>query len=307
MVLKPYLSKEKIAKEKGIIVSEKRNALNNPYYNLYYKSMENLFYNNNIRSTTLGTVEDISNITVHELNEVHDAFYNPHNMQLVICGNVDPQKTMNNVLKILNKYPTKEYQKKEVYFPEEPHEVFKKEEVIFGNVKIPKVKLSYKFDRKDFPIKDTYVLGHILNLIIKTNFGATSEFKEKLVIEDQVQSFSVGYDFDCSNTNFYICFTFESDNPDYIIKKIKTKIKNITFTKEDFVAKMHSIKASFISNFENNEVIADIITNSVMWYGDFDYHILDKYTQIKYQDVLKMIKLLDFSNSSVVILKPQKK
>ena len=305
IALKPYITNSNVEKEKGIIIEELRRSLNNPYYKLYYQLMNNLFKNNNLRETTLGSMEDIKTITAADLIQVHDDFYNPYNMQLVICGNINPEKTMATINKIISNYPEKKYDKKQIYYPTEPKEVLKEKDVIYGNVKIPKVKLSYKFNRKDFKVKDDKALAFIINIIIKSNFGVTSDFREQLVVDDKVNAFSCNFMIDKSNV--VIGFTIEDDNYEAVIKKIKQKVTELSLSKEEFIAKTHSIKAQMITDFESNEIMADNIINCLTKNNKFEYNIFNMYTSIKYQDVVKIMKLLKFENYAQVVLKPQKK
>lgn len=305
VVFKPYISKANVEKEKGIIIEEQRRSMNNPYYRLYYQLMTNLYKHNNARKTTLGSIEDIKSITADDLKQVHDEFYNPHNMQLVVCGNINPKKTMASIEKILEKYPAQKYTKKKVYFPKEPKTVEKEQDVIYGNVKIPKAKISYKFARNDFKNKDDKELAFMINTILKSNFGSTSDFREQLAIDDKVNAFSCNFSIDKSN--IVIGFTIEDNNYEVIIDKIKKKLNNLLLTESDYIAKTHSIRAQMISDFESNEVMADNIISCLDANFQFEYDIFNKYTSIKYSDVLKVMKKLKFENYAQIVLKPQKK
>ena len=70
---------------------------------------------------------------------------------------------------------------------------------------------------------------------------------------------------------------------------------------------MNSKGNQMITDFESNEIMADNIINCLTKNNKFEYNIFNMYTSIKYQDVVKIMKLLKFENYAQVVLKPQKK
>lgn len=305
LVLKPYFTDKLVNKEKGIIIEEKRRSMNNPYNKLFDAVNDSLFVNYNSRETTLGSIDDINAITADDLKRVYDEFYNPANMQLVICGQCEPESLIKEILKLLKPFPKKTYDKKTIYYPEEPSYVNKKRNVIEGNVVTPKVRFLYKIPRNIYKDIPAWVLGYILSIIKKCNFGPTTDFREKLFINNFVNSFDASFYL----TDDFIILNFYIESNDYhkVIEKIKYKMKHLKVTKDDFIAKTHSHLANAITVFENNEAVNDNLISHLVDYGKIKYDLVNDYLKINLSDVKKVIEKLDLLNTSLVILNPQKK
>ena len=88
----PYFTDATVQKEMGIIGQEIRMYDDNPGWQLYFGMLTGLYHNNTVRIDTAGTTETIAEITPELLHTAYRAFYNPHNMLLCVCGDIDPEK-----------------------------------------------------------------------------------------------------------------------------------------------------------------------------------------------------------------------
>ncbi|MBO4245257.1 MAG: insulinase family protein [Bacilli bacterium] len=305
MVLTPYFTDELVEKEKGIIIEEKRRSLSDPYRTLYYETVRSLYHNANYRESTLGSMEDIKSITKEDLLAVYHEFYNLHNMQLIVCGNCNHEEIFNIVDKLIKDYPNVPYTKKKHYYPKEPITVCKKHNIIEGPVNIPKIKLVYKIPLSNFKGINKREIDKLVSVILKANFSATSDFREKIFSQELVSMFHVsGYRDD---DFLIITFSMESNQYEKVIKMIKYRLKHLTVTKEDFASKTHSMLANAITCFENAEAVGDGIV------ADFARHNKikpnDVYNTYKIGDkkIPAVIKALNFDNYTLNVLIPQKK
>ncbi len=99
VVNRPFFTPESVAKEQGIIGQEIQMGLDNPGNVVFYNLLKCLYSNHPIREEIAGSVESISEITADLLYTCFNAFYNPANMVLCVCGDVDENK----VLEVLDK------------------------------------------------------------------------------------------------------------------------------------------------------------------------------------------------------------
>ena len=90
----PYFLQESVDKEQGIIGQEIRMGEDDPFWVGYYALLTSLYHNHPIKTSIIGTVETIAEITAETLYECHAAFYNPANMCLCVAGNVDPAEVV---------------------------------------------------------------------------------------------------------------------------------------------------------------------------------------------------------------------
>ena len=114
-VTHPYYTKETVNKEQGIIGQEIRMYDDNPSWQLYFGMLTGLYTNNPVRIDTAGTTETIAEITPEILYDTYKAFYNPSNMALCICGDVECDKVEEVCDKVLQKTEIPEVKR---FYPE---------------------------------------------------------------------------------------------------------------------------------------------------------------------------------------------
>ena len=94
------LTKDMVEKEKGPVCSEINMILDNPQTIAIDQTVRSLF---NIKSSADelvgGSVEHIKNLNQDKVKAYYDKYYTPDNMNLVITGDIDPQKTIELVAK----------------------------------------------------------------------------------------------------------------------------------------------------------------------------------------------------------------
>lgn len=94
-VQNPYLTKENVEKEKGIIGQEIQMYDDDPEWQLFFGYINCLYGNHAITKDIAGTIESISHITPEVLYKCYNNFYKPSNMVICVVGNVDVEETLN--------------------------------------------------------------------------------------------------------------------------------------------------------------------------------------------------------------------
>src|SRR5699024_2384988 len=107
--------------------------------------------------------------------------YHPKNMFLIVTGNVNPYEIEQMVNDNLNQKEFKEYLNPKILPVKEPKYVVKKEVEITSNVEVEKAKIGLKIPKKDLRKFDDVKLNIILNIILSSNFGDSSDLKEELL------------------------------------------------------------------------------------------------------------------------------
>lgn len=87
-VTHPYLTRENVEKEKGIIAQEIRMYEDEPGWQGYFTMVQGLYQNHPIRRDIAGTVEDIYSLTPEMLMDCYDTFYHPTNLVMAVAGDV---------------------------------------------------------------------------------------------------------------------------------------------------------------------------------------------------------------------------
>lgn len=300
MVFTPYFTNKNIEKEKQIIVEEKRRSLNNVYQQLYETHMNNLFNDLYYKDTTLGTIDDIENLPPDDIMGAYKQFYYPSNMQLVICGNCNVLEIYDILKNILSGYKFHRSSKWQKYDGIEKDEVTNKINRIYGNVNIPKLYYSFKINRnKLLPNFSQLELDYIVDIILRSNFGRTNSFYNEIIKKQIAINFQ--YFTMISDDYLIINFVAETNNANKFIKKIEQQFKNLKVSKDDFTAKKNSILASFITLFQDNNVVGDYIVESLIVNPNLKKNY-DVCQRLKFSRVLELISKLDCSYSCLTIM-----
>ncbi len=91
-VTHPYLTKENVEKEKGIIAQEIKMYEDEPGWQGYFSMVQGLYQNHPIRRDIAGTVEDIYSLTPEILMDCYNTFYHPSNLVMSVVGDVDKEQ-----------------------------------------------------------------------------------------------------------------------------------------------------------------------------------------------------------------------
>jgi zinc protease len=93
-------------KERGAIEQEVAQDLSNPEYVFYEQLLAAVFKGSPYEHSPLGTRPSFDKTTGAMLRKFHNAWYVPNNAVLVIVGNVEPQKVLEQVKKVFGKIPS---------------------------------------------------------------------------------------------------------------------------------------------------------------------------------------------------------
>ena len=186
-----YFTEESVEKERGIIAQEIKMYEDNPGSRLDENLFAAMYQNHPIRKNIAGTVESIQEITAQTLYDCHRAFYDPSNMVLCVCGDIDPERVKEIALEILPKEPggasDRDYGEEEPMLPTQNY-ISQAMEVSMPmfciGVKCPEIPKG----------ADRFRLEALGDLAIEVLCGESSPLYLKLYEEGLIDSgFSVGY------------------------------------------------------------------------------------------------------------------
>ena len=171
VVNEPYFTEESVKKEQGIIAEEIKMGLDNPGRKCFYNLLECLFVNHPVKKDIAGSIESIAQITPELLYTCYDAFYNPANMVLCVCGNVDENK----IIEVLSKRMRKtEPEKVERLYDQEPDEILESKRVIHEEVSLPMFEFGIKDSFKGEG-KELVVHRIIIDIILEAIAGKSTK------------------------------------------------------------------------------------------------------------------------------------
>ena len=303
-VYNPYFTKDMVKKEKGIIASEINMGKDQPYNRLYFAFNEAMYHKEKYKYLITGEVEDIKNIELDDILLVYDTFYHPKNMFLIVTGNVNPYEIEQMVNDNLNQKEFKEYKEPKILPVKEPKYVVKKEVEMDSNVEVEKAKIGLKIPKKSLRDFDNVKLNIILNIILSSNFGDSSDLKEEL-LQNNIITFLSTSRF-VLDDYIIIDVTVESKILDEAIRKIIDALEHLVISEKDLKRKINSSIATLVLNYEDVENVNNMIQNYLVYYHKLIPDLKEIYESITLEEVREVIDAIDIKEMTVVTMRKQK-
>lgn len=299
----PYFTKELINNERGIITEEIKMYENNPNTELTYKAFKNIFINDNRKNYISGNIEDIKKITIDNIYDCYNTFYNPNNMFIIITGNVNPYEALAIIEENMK---DKEYNNIEINNKQitEPLKVNKKYEEIYMNVEINKVSISYKIPKKNFKSLsiNQEELKTYIGLLFNILFGPTSDIQDKLMTAKVI---GTGININKTYTKDYIIvnLTTDTEYPETLINMIRDTLKEINIDENELIRKIKVYKSNYILHFDDIELVNNNIQDNIIENGKFINNYMDIYNNINIDKMNEIIKKIKTRSESILIIK----
>lgn len=286
-VQNPYFTNENVEKEKGIIAQEIRMYDDDPGWQLYMGILDCLYKNNPIKVDIAGTVESISKITPEVLYKCYNTFYALDNMTLVICGDFEPEKLLEEVKKRLIKNKT--YEKIERIYPEKEKTINKKYVEKNMNVSMPIFAIGIKdVSKMDSEIVKKHIAIEILlNMIIgKSSDLYKKMYNQGLLLEEP----SIDYEF--SEEYAHIVISGQSNDSEEVYKMFKEEIenyKNNGLNIDHFERIKKKIYGDYVVEYNSvSEIARMFLTDHMKKISSFDY--IEQYKVITKEYVEQVLK-----------------
>ena len=283
-VTAPYFTPETVQKEQGIIAQEIRMGEDNPGNRMIFDLLKAMYAEHAVRTEIAGTVESISHITADVLYKCYNAFYNLHNMSLIVCGDVNVDDTLAIADKYLKEQP--DFDVQSVYAKEKP-EVAKK--FTSRKMQVAKPLFSIGVKNIDIPTEpwERSKLSAATGILNDMLFGRASDFFNSLYTEGLISK-SFGYWSETCKSFSLIDISGDSKEPkkvyDRFIEYITEKKAN-GLDAEDFERCFRVAYTGFIKSFDSTDGIANNFLN----------FIFDDMDMLDYVDVLNSVTFEDVS------------
>ena len=292
---------EDVEKEKGIISEEIHMYEDRPGDVLFEKVRLNTLNSSPYRNSIIGTVKDIESITKEDLETCYYTFYNPSNMFIVVTGSFDPEEIMSLIRENQSKKNFKTEDNIKVKEFKEEDKVFKEKEIIKMNTNIPKIAYTLKIPLKD--IKLTRRQLHLyMYILFTTLFDETSLFDEELK-KDGIINNTTYVSLLNTNTHLLISLVNETNKYEEFLERLKDKLNNMEINEKDFKRKKKVLISNEIFAYENVENINDIIMDNIIYNNELEDDPIGIIKELNMETLLKLIKKIDISNASEVIVK----
>ncbi len=300
-IYSPQFDEETLEKIKKPILQEIRGKMGNKFYHSNRMTMDNCFSKIKVRDIG-GTLEEVSKTTLDDVKVCFEAFYQPKNQFIVVGGNFDKEKIL-RVIK--NFYKSLKIKEKDVKLlgAKEENKVVKKRGIVEFSTGAKYLEVTYKVNLSKFSIKERLKLDFYLHYFFNMYFGTTSKAYKKLVKEKIITTGINCNDFPMNNFILISvgAYTDKCDELEDYIKDAFLKLDS--FNKEIFeIDRRESILRMVLRGENLFDTIMPFVSNIV----DFNYPYPDEVSDIEafsYDDFVKTIRSLDFSNYTVTTIK----
>ncbi len=280
MVYSPYFTPENVSKEQGIIGQEIRMGEDDPDNALLYGMLGCLYKESSVKINIAGTVESISRITPEILYKCHSAFYNPENMVLSVCGEVDADRVMSVVDSNVGKIEPQRVES--FHAKEEPKAASPR-----FTCKMQVSKPLFCIGVKDTEISDNpyerMKKNAAMQLIAALYFGKSSRFYGELFDRELISPSLSTW---CPHNSDYSFFAINGDTSDPeavydYFTEYAEGLSDMPIDPEEFEGCRRAMYSSFVKEFDSTQ---DIATNLAI---DF---ALDRCNIFDYAEILSNIK-----------------
>lgn len=296
-VFKANIKKEDVEMERGIILEEYYMYDADPYYKAQTTLLKNCFNSSFIKYLVIGTEDGIKKVSYKELNRLYKDFYTLDNMFIVVTGNFILEDVLNYINNYMKDIKTTKCNCK-VIKPVENYKVNVSYEELTGSTDEAKIVIGYKV--KNSNPKKKIVNRLLMDMILSENFDKTGSSYLRLMNEG-LNRFS--YFVEEVDDYFLIAFTGSTNEYEKFTNIIDEEIKNLDFTKEALERKTKGYISNLILSFEYIENVEDNITSGLFDYNKVLNNMESIIKKVTLNDVKEVIKCIDTTNKSVLIMK----
>ena len=303
-VQKLEITPESVEKEKGIIGQEIKMYDDDPDWQVYFGSIQNLYQQHPVAVDIAGTVETVNRTDKDMLELCYNTFYHPSNMMIFVVGNIDPDKAMATIKENQDKKNFSLANPIVLKKVNEPKEIKTKEKVLTMDVEMNKIIVSIKVNEilenpKD-KIKRELALNLLFDLLFSKSAKLYNDWLNQGIIND---SFSASF----TQERDYAFIQIGCDCNDYetLKEKLLDLIKDfdtIKIDQEDFNRNKKKNIGLFINMFNSPESIANLFSR-YYFEGTNAFDLVDEVAKLEIDDIYDVFKYFDLQYTSVCIVK----
>lgn len=294
----PYYTDENVEKEKGIIGQEINMYDDYPTWKVYMNAMECLYHNNPVKLDIAGTIESITPITKETLYDCYNTFYTPSNMLMVITGDFEPEKLIqeikNRIVKNENKGEIKRI------YPKEPEEINKEKIEAVMDVNNPIFVIAIKdktLENETEQVKKHIAIEILLNIIV----GKSSKLYKELYETGMVMA-PLDLDYEFSKQYAHIAISGQSNEPEKVMEELKKEIEKLKkegLEKQQFERIKKKIYGDYITEYNDISGVARMLMADY-FKGINSFEYIENHKQVTKEYAEKILKEIFDENKMVI-------
>lgn len=312
-VQNPYLTDENVEKEKGIIGQEINMYDDDAEWQVYFNFLLALYGDKHaVTKDIAGTVETITEITPEVLYKCYNTFYDPSNMVICVAGDIEPEKILNKIKEAVKH--TKEKPEIERYYGEITDGVAQAKIEKKMDVSIPMAILGFKDITNKELMKAGFSNGNFelvkknvaIEILLEMIAGESTELYEELYNSGLLNK-AIGTDYSFEEDYAFSAFSFETNNVDEVVSKIKNKISELKengLDAEVFNRIKKMLYGEYVKVFNDSTNTARVFVSDY-FKGINSFMYIDAYKTIDKEYVESILrKVFDEKNMALSVVKP---
>lgn len=281
-VSKPYFTKENVDKEQGIIGQEIRMYDDDPGWRVFFNMLDCLYVKHPIKKDIAGTVESISKIDKDLLYKCYNTFYNPTNMILFTCGDVDCNKIEELVEKYVTANPITEIVRFETDEPSNINKPYKEQKL---SISTPIFQIGFKDTDVGYGGRELLKKEIVTSLLLEITLGEGSDLYNRLYNEGLIND-SFDSDYEGEVSYGFSSIGGESSDPEKVQEIILEAFEKQEITEEEFERAKRVGIARYLRMWNGVEGLSNTMVGDLFK----DINIFE------YSSVIKEITLRDLKN-----------
>lgn len=283
----PYFTDENVEKEKGIIGQEIMMYDDYPEWKVYLNTLEAIYHEHPVKLDITGTIETISHIDKEILYKCYNTFYNPSNMAMVVCGDFEPEKLLEEIKKRLIKKDGNGEIKR--IYPDEEESIVKPsiEQKMDVSEPLFTIGIKDKVAEEKEKVKKHLAIEILLNIII----GKSSKLYQDLYNRG-IMFVAPGVDYEFSRDYAHVLITGQSKEPEKVYMEFKNAVKELKQNEiktEEFERIKKMLYGAFIKEYdEPGDIARMFLADFFKGINSFEY--LEEITVINKQYVEQILK-----------------
>ncbi len=300
---KPCFTPESVEKEKGIITQEIKMYDDSPEWQTTSMALKAAYSKIPVKEDIAGTVESVSSITEPMLRRANEAFYNPANMVLAICGNTTAKEIAQVLDECVSGIKPLEVER---ITEKEPCEIAQKRITKKLPISTPQFCIAIKNNDNIFGGTEFVRRDAAMAILCEIMAGTSSHFYKDLYSKGIING-EFGAGFLSIRTCALTLVSGESATPDAVYNALVGRIKELQqggIDSEVFERVKKSIYGKSLGLFNKTDLVAENLITTYLANADF-FGQFEAFLDISKEDVEKELAKLDENLMLIAIVEPQ--
>jgi predicted Zn-dependent peptidase len=268
--LLPGLTAEKLENQRSVVMNERRQRVDNRPYGTALERLHQLLYpaDHPYSWPVIGTMQDISEATLEEVQDFFRTYYTPDNAVLTLAGDFDPQEALGLVEAYFSDLSAAPQPPQRPTIPPHQPRAGQARETVYDDIRLPRVYLGFRTPAYGQP---EWYAGDLLATALGT--GKSSPLHEDLIYRrEMAQDLSVYiYPTEASAT-FYLAATCRPGvDPQALEQRLWEHLDAVASNRlleASLQRARNQVLTTFYDAFQQLQQRADLISEMTTYFGD---------------------------------------